>query len=304
MTTNVYFSKGTPNEQYLYEDLAIEAIQIYGHDVFYIPRTLVNKDELFGEDALSRFDDAYGIEMWMETQEGYEGEKELVSRFGLEIRDETTFVVSRRRWVNSVCSDANLIVSSRPDEGDLIYMPTVKKLFEISFVDHDDPFYQIDNLPVYKLYCRTFEYSSEVLDTGIYAIDDIETKRSTDALAYEFSLENQVAFNERIGQEWGTIYDQSPSPGPPWPPTASDIILETATGEYLLGETEEAGLSILTEDSDAYYSFFIINEDYRLSTIDTQSENEWFEDRATGVIGDPVLDFTESNPFGDPTESI
>ena len=303
MTTNVYFSKGTPNEQHLYEDLAIEAIQIYGHDVFYIPRTLVNKDELFGEDALSRFDDAYGIEMWMETQEGYEGEKELISRFGLEIRDETTFVVSRRRWDNTVSSDANLIVSSRPDEGDLIYMPTVKKLFEISFVDHDDPFYQVDNLPVYKLYCRTFEYSSEVLDTGIYAIDDIETKRSTDALEYEFSLENQVAFNERIGQEWGTIYDQNPLPNP-WPPTASDIILETATGEYLLGETEEAGLSILTEDSDAYYSFFIINEDYRLSTIDTQSENEWFEDRATGVIGDAVLDFTESNPFGDPTESI
>jgi len=303
MSTNVYFSRGTPNEQHLYEDLAIEAIQIYGHDVFYIPRTLVNKDELFGEDALSRFDDAYGIEMWMETQEGYEGEKELISRFGLEIRDETTFVVSRRRWDNTVSSDANLIVSSRPDEGDLIYMPTVKKLFEISFVDHDDPFYQVDNLPVYKLYCRTFEYSSEVLDTGIYAIDDIETKRSTDALDYEFSLENQVAFNERIGQEWGTIYDQNPPPNP-WPPTASDIILETATGEYLLGETEEAGLSILTEDSDAYYTFFIINEDYRLSTIDTQSENEWFEDRATGKIGDAVLDFTESNPFGDPTESM
>jgi len=302
MTTNVYFSRGTPNEQHLYEDLAIEAIQIFGHDVFYIPRTLVNKDELFGEDALSRFDDAYGIEMWMETQEGYEGEKELVSRFGLEIRDETTFVVSRRRWDNTVSSDANLIVNTRPDEGDLIYMPTVKKLFEISFVDHDDPFYQIDNLPVYKLYCRTFEYSSEVLDTGIYAIDDIETKRSTDALEYEFSLENQIPFNERIGQEWGTIYDQNPLPNP-WPPTASDIILETATGEYLLGETEEAGLSVLTEDSDAYYSFFIINEDYRLATIDTQSENEWFEERATGVIGDPVLDFTESNPFGDPTES-
>ena len=74
MSTNVFFSKGTPNEQHLYADLAIEAIQIYGHDVFYIPRTLVNKDELFGEDDLSRFDDAYGIEMWMETQEGYEGE--------------------------------------------------------------------------------------------------------------------------------------------------------------------------------------------------------------------------------------
>ena len=297
MSTNVFFSRGTPNEQHLYEDLAIEAIQIYGHDVFYIPRTLVNKDELFGEDALSRFDDAYGIEMWMETQEGYEGEKELISRFGLEIRDETTFVVSRRRWDNTVSNDANLIVSSRPDEGDLVYMPTVKKLFEISFVDHDDPFYQIDNLPVYKLYCRTFEYSSEVLDTGIYAIDDIETKRSTDFLGFEISGEQAsgVTFNEKIGLEWGTIYATG----------AGDIELETATGVgELLAENEEGFAAVMLEDSDDYYTFVVIQEAYSLATQDTQSENEWFEDRATGIIGDPVLDFTESNPFGDPTESI
>jgi len=302
MTTNVYFSRGTPNEQHLYEDLAIEAIQIYGHDVFYIPRTLVNKDELFGEDALSRFDDAYGIEMWMETQEGYEGEKELVSRFGLEIRDETTFVVSRRRWDNTVSNDANLIVSSRPDEGDLVYMPTVKKLFEISFVDHDDPFYQVDNLPVYKLYCRTFEYSSEVLDTGIYAIDDIETKKSTDFLGFEISGEQAsgVIFNENIGLEWGTIYATGDG----------DVMQEDGTtnpntvGDNLLGENEEGFAAVMLEDSDAYYTFVVIQEAYSLVTQDTQSENEWFEDRVTGIVGDPVLDFTESNPFGDPTESI
>ena len=294
MTTNVYFSKGTPNEQHLYEDLAIEAIQIYGHDVFYIPRTLVNKDELFGESALSRFDDAYGIEMWMETQEGYEGEKELVSRFGLEIRDETTFVVSRRRWDNTVSNDANLIVSSRPDEGDLVYMPTVKKLFEISFVDHDDPFYQIDNLPVYKLYCRTFEYSSEVLDTGIYAIDDIVTKKSTDFLGFEISGEQAsgVIFNEKIGLECGTMYATG----------EGDVILEDDS--FLLAENEEGFAALALEDSDEYYTFVVIQEAYSLATQDTQSENEWFEERATGIIGDPVLDFTESNPFGDPTESI
>ena len=292
MTTNVYFSKGTPNEQHLYEDLAIEAIQIYGHDVFYIPRTLVNKDELFGEDALSRFDDAYGIEMWMETQEGYEGEKELISRFGLEIRDETTFVVSRRRWDNTVSSDANLIVNTRPDEGDLIYMPTVKKLFEISFVDHDDPFYQIDNLPVYKLYCRTFEYSSEVLDTGIYAIDDIETKKSTDFLGYEILAEQSNTYNEKIGLEWGTVYATG----------VGDVILEDDS--FVLGENETGFEAIILEDSDAYYTFVVIQEAYSLATQDTQSENEWFEDRVTGIIGDPVLDFTESNPFGDPTESL
>jgi len=302
MTTNVYFSKGTPNEQHLYEDLAIEAIQIFGHDVFYIPRTLVNKDELFGEDALSRFDDAYGIEMWMETQEGYEGEKELVSRFGLEIRDETTFVVSRRRWDNTVSNDANLIVSSRPDEGDLVYMPTVKKLFEISFVDHDDPFYQVDNLPVYKLYCRTFEYSSEVLDTGIYAIDDIETKKSTDFLGFEISGEQAsgVIFNENIGLEWGTIYATGDG----------DVMQEDGTtnpntvGDNLLGENEEGFAAVMLEDSNDYYTFVVIQEAYSLATQDTQAENEWFEDRATGKIGDPVLDFTETNPFGDPTESI
>ena len=289
MSTNVFFSKGTPNEQHLYADLAIEAIQIYGHDVFYIPRTLVNKDELFGEDDLSRFDDAYGIEMWMETQEGYEGERELISRFGLEIRDETTFVVARRRWDDVVSSDANLIVNTRPDAGDLIYMPTVKRLFEISFVDHDDPFYQLDNLPVYKLYCRTFEYSSEILDTGIDAIDDIETKRSTAFQDYELSGEQgpDTIYNQEIGLECGTMYATGPGM----------VELEDGLGQ-LLGENETGFTSILTEDSDAYYTFFIIQEAFNISTQDTQSDNEFLETQATAI-----LDFTESNPFGDPTES-
>jgi len=298
MTTNVHFSKGTISEQYLYEDLTIEAIQIYGHDVFYLPRDRVNPDELFGEDALSEFDDAYGIEMWMETQEGYDGERDLVSRFGLEIRNETSFVVSRRRWDDVVSRNDNLITSTRPQEGDLIYFPTVKRMWEISFVDHDDPFYQVNKLPVYKLYCRSWEYSSERLDTGIDAIDVIETERSTDASGYEFSLENQAAFNERIGQEWGTIYDQNPSSSP-WPPTASDIILETATGEYLLAETTEAGTSLLVEDSDAYYSFFVIQEAYSLTTIDPQSDNSFIDTEA-----EAILDFSETNPFGEPTSSI
>ena len=217
-----------------------------------------------------------------------------MSRFGLEIRDETTFVVARRRWDNTVSSDANLIVSSRPDEGDLIYMPTVKKLFEISFVDHDDPFYQIDNLPVYKLYCRTFEYSSEVLDTGIYAIDDIETKKSTDFLGFEISGEQAsgVIFNEKIGLECGTMYATG----------EGDVILEDDS--FLLAENEEGFAALALEDSDEYYTFVVIQEAYSLATQDTQSENEWFEDRVTGIVGDPVLDFTESNAFGDPPERI
>ena len=297
MPTNHYFSKGTITEQYLYEDLVIEALQIYGHDVYYLPRKLVNKDQLFGEDPLSSFNDAYSIEMYMETVEGYEGEKELVSRFGLEIRDETTFVVARRRWLDLVGHDSNLITSVRPGEGDWIYMPNVRRLFEISFVDIDDPFYQIDNLPVYKLYCRTVEYSSERLDTGIDAIDDIETDTTGDALQWQFLSEQGATTNyvENIELERGTdLY------------TTGSVELETATDGgtgVLTGETETGFGSIMTEESTSKYSFFIINEEYTITTSDPLADNDWIEDAVTSST-DPVLDFSEKNPFGEPAESI
>ena len=287
MSTNVHFSKGTPNEQFLYEDLVIEAIGIYGHDVFYIPRTLVDKDQLFGEDSLSRFDDAYGIEMWMQTQEGYEGEKELVTRFGLEIRDETQFIVSRRRWDNVVSRNDNLITNLRPDEGDLIYFPTVRKLFQINFVDHDDPFYQVDNLPVYKLYCSTFEYSSEVLDTGIADIDVIEDKRSVDELQWQFigEIASGVIYNEKIGLGWGTVMATGPG----------DLLLEDDS--YVLCQDETGFDAILLEDSGEGYEFFIINEAFTIKTQDPLSDNTFLDTEALSI-----LDFTETNPFGEPTE--
>ena len=396
MPTNHYFSKGTVSEQLLYEDLAIEAIQIYGHDVYYLPRTMVNKDELFGESPLSKFTDAYMIEMYMDTNEGYEGEKEIITRFGLEIRDETTFTVSRRRWLDLVSSNSNLITALRPNEGDWIYMPTVGKLLEISFVDKDDPFYQLDNLPVYKLFTRTVEYSSEDLDTGITAIDAIETERSTDA--YEWQILGEQAgratlYNNLFALERGTdIYadGQLELENATNTPSASGQLLTgesqtntisttlnggvvaglqsitlTSTTGILLGsgannaatgsltihadqnnaaETVvftwsgsgyvvtiqgDAGLNnahhtgarvtiephgdaifdaILMEDSDDYYSFFVINEDYSLATSDPLSDNTWIEEAVTGTgefsSADAVLDFTEKNPFGEPSETI
>ena len=224
MTTNVHFSKGTVSEQYLYEDLVIEAIGIYGHDVFYLPRTLVNEDELLGEDPLSKFSDAYGIEMWMGTQEGYEGEKDIVTRFGLDIQNETSFVVSRRRWDDVVSRNDNLIVNTRPDEGDLIYFPAVKRLWIISFVDHDDPFYQLQNLPVYKMRCRTFEYSHEDMATGLDAIDAIETSHSLDALEYQIILET--------GTDSGTNY------------------LITEDGDWIVSEAYSVDTVDTSSDSD------------------------------------------------------
>ena len=189
MPTNVYFNTGTKPEQRLYENLIIEQLRAFGQDVYYLPRKLVNEDTLFGEDTLSSFNDAYQVEMYLDNIEGFEGQKEMMTRFGLDMQDEATWVVSRRRFEQLISTDQNLIVTTRPNEGDLIYFPRAKKLFEISFVDHDDPFYQIYNLPVFKMRCRTFEYSSEGLNTGISDIDAIETSESTDALGYQIVLE-------------------------------------------------------------------------------------------------------------------
>jgi len=198
MTTNVYFNTGTTAEQRLYENLIIEQLAVFGQDVYYLPRKLVNEDTLFGEDTASSFNDAYIIEMYLDNIEGYEGQKEMMTRFGIDMQDEATFVVSKRRFEELISSDQNLIVSTRPNEGDLIYFPDGKKMFEISFVDHDDPFYQLQNLPVYKMRCRTFEYSHEDMATGVTEIDEIETDNSLDALAYQIILES--------GTESGTNY--------------------------------------------------------------------------------------------------
>ena len=198
MPTNVYFNTGTKPEQRLYENLIIEQLRAFGQDVYYLPRKLVNEDTLFGEDTLSSFNDAYQVEMYLDNIEGYEGQKEMMTRFGLDMQDEATWVVSKRRFEQLISLDQNLIVSSRPNEGDLIYFPKAKKLFEIGFVDHDDPFYQINNLPVFKMRCRTFEYSHEEFATGVSTIDKIETDESLDAMQYQFVLEE--------GTDSGTNY--------------------------------------------------------------------------------------------------
>ena len=181
---------GNTNEKKLYEDLIIEGLKIYGHDVYYLPRTLVNRDLILGEDTLSKFDDSYLIEMYVETTEGLAGEQELINKFGLEIREETTFMLSKRRWTNAVDSEHTMIVEGRPNEGDIIYYPLLNKFFEISFVEDQEPFFQLGNLPVYKLRARTWEYSSEKLNTGVTDIDTAEDAFSLDQLAHQFTLED------------------------------------------------------------------------------------------------------------------
>jgi len=312
-------------EKNLYADLIAEAIQIYGHDVYYLDRTLVAEDTFLGEDSLSKFNTQAKIEMYVENSGGgYAGERELMTQFGLQNLSEVTFVVSKNRFrditkqftiesgtdtltgsilledgtldsdevdISSsyesgyLISEADSTDADRPQEGDAIYHPILGKLFEINFVDHDEPFHQLDNNPVYKMRCRTFDYGSEVLDTDIAAIDAIEDAESMDALTYQFTLEQSSAVNENIRLE-----------------DNSGLLLEETDGDNIIGEDDSSsvGESILIESSaDTGDPSYFINEDYIVGdqSTDKVNQNELFDS-----LDDTILDFSESNPFGDAGE--
>lgn len=201
MATNPYFTQGTSNEQTILEDLIVESLKIYGQDVYYIPRTLVNKDIVLGEDVLSTFDSATLIEMYFEDVDDFQGQGTFLQKFGLEIEKSATLVVARRTWTKTITSAGLGRIPNRPSEGDLIYFPMTKKLFEIRFVEHEDPFYQLRNLYVYKLRIETFQYSSERLNTGVAVIDEIETDFTYDQLDYELFMETPQGVNMRIQDE-------------------------------------------------------------------------------------------------------
>ena len=200
MATNHFFqggnSIGATSEQRLVEDLVLESLKIYGHDIYYMPRTLVNQDKIFDEDELSRFTQAYPMEMYLDNVNGYEGQGDIFTRFGLEVRDQATFVLAKRRWEDMVTRQGPTVArAARPVEGDLIYFSRTKSLFEIKYVDFQNPFYQANQIYVFRLTCELFEYSSEDIDTGVAEIDAIETKYSQDMLEYQFQIEDGTLFH-------------------------------------------------------------------------------------------------------------
>ena len=355
------------SERNLYSDLIKEAIQIYGHDVYYVDRTLVARDNVLGEDSLSKFVTQHPIEMYVEDATGgYAGEREIITQFGLENRNEITFVVNKKRFqeldsqitledgtgttggsiqleagtidqtatssrletvtqsfitlsgTDSSSTDADdkimleddntsfilseesgsefyLINDSattdadRPQEGDLIYTPILKKMFEISFVDHDDPFHQLDNNPVYKLRCKQYEYSQEVIDTGITEVDAVETDFSADTGEHQFTLEQSSTYTENIRLEDGT---------------GGGLLLEETDGDNIITEDDDtsAGENILLENAaDSGDKAYLLQETYIVgdasttsSDLDKSAQNELFDQ-----LDDDVLDFSETNPFGD-----
>ena len=176
------------------EDIIIESMQIYGQDVCYIPRTLVSKDEILGEDRLSEFKNSFPIEMYFENIDTYEGQGAFIQKFGLMMEQSATLVVSRRRWEQLVGRFNKTSIPSRPCEGDLIYYPMTKALFEIKFVKHQDPFYQLGKLYVYKLQVELFQYASERITTGdvnIDAFESLNTLYTTENPNFVLDVDNQ-----------------------------------------------------------------------------------------------------------------
>ena len=180
MARSVYFSNGTRSEQLTYEDIIVESISIYGQDFYYIPRILVGKDEILGEDRLSKFKNAYAIEMYLESHDGFEGQGAFIQKFGLMMDQSATLTVARKRWNELIGTHGTTFLPNRPNEGDLIYYPLTKGLFEIKFVKHQEPFYQLGKLYTYKLDVELFQYSSEKIDTGIPEVDAFENLKSFD----------------------------------------------------------------------------------------------------------------------------
>ena len=219
MTVNKYFKPYSyGREQDTAEDLIIESIKIYGLDVKYLPRTIINQDFLLGEDALGKFNSAVDLEVYVKNIQGFEGEGDFLSKFNLEIRDQITFTMARKRFsqiateklidevgYNYQVETANTqawsvtdsyvletgsangysITSTRPLEGDLIFFPLNNKLYEIKFVEHENIFYQHGKLYTYDIQCELYERDSR-LDTGNTAIDIIESNTTLDILTYQF----------------------------------------------------------------------------------------------------------------------
>jgi len=183
MTTNFYFNNfSNSQEQLLIEDLVFESIKIYGHDVYYCPRTLVAKDDIYGEDTLSEYNSAYYVDIYIKNVDSYEGDGQFLSKFNLEIRDQMTLTISVRNFMNEIGGPAML---DRPQEGDLIYIPMLDRIWIIKYVNKNPVFYQMGAIQMYDLVCEMYEYSSERLNTGIAAIDNIERELSLNLSLYD-----------------------------------------------------------------------------------------------------------------------
>ena len=172
------------------EDLIIECMKIYGFDVYYLPRTTVNKDTILNEDPLNLYSQAYMLEMYLSNVTGFEGEGDLLTKFGVEIRDTATFIVAKRRWEEAVGRVGKVQLANRPAEGDILYFPLTKSYFEIRRVETKDPFFQVGKFNVFKLECELMQFSSERFETPVEEINEMASTQAHDIQSFELLMED------------------------------------------------------------------------------------------------------------------
>ena len=311
MTTNPYFRHNVKSEQSLFEDLIIESIQLYGQDCYYIPREVVHRDMILDDTVLSRFNHAYKVETYIESIEGFEGDGDLFQKFGVEIRDAVSLIMARRRWNSEIrqyvenqggTADTPNIPNNtyyRPREGDLIHIPMTGGTFQIMRVEDDNPFYQLGNLPTFRLRCEKFEYSDEDFDTGIEEIDRMET---FSAYQWRLSLDS-----ESVGFSRGENVFQLDDSG-------NEKSLHGEVVEWL-SDPRYLYLAHVGADSDGKFSRFNLNDQVRgqysgsIATITGISELQNIEAGAPGgstqfvdswdISALEFIDFSENNPLTD-----
>ena len=298
MPRNPYISLGTTNEQRLQENLIIEALQIYGHEVYYLPRNIVNRDTILNETIQSKFGDAFKIEMYVSNVDGFEGDGQFISKFGLEIRDQVKLVVARKRWEELV-GRFKVTQSVRPAEGDLIYFPLVNGLFEIKYAVGDSPFYQLQNLPTYELTCELFEYGNEQIDTGILEVDDVERNEAFRSILTISTTSGSGTF--QYGEEVTQVLDSDTTITGEVASVSSTTIKIVQTRDSDNGSDTfwqvTAGTvgNLIGQRSGASRPVTAIADDQTaLEDVDAQAQNKQFE-----AIGNDFVDFTETNPFGE-----
>lgn len=295
MATNVYFNpfptSQITNEQLLVEDLVIEAMQMYGMDVYYLPRgTRDQVDYLYGEDTLKQYTTAYPIEMYMENITGMSGEQDFISKFGLEIRDEVSMLVSRRRWKATV-------PGIRPNEGDLVYIPLVKNLFEITYVEHENDqamFYTLGrgrggNVYLYGLKMKQYVFSNEIVQVGVSEIDD-QMRDYYPKTKFVFPSAGSGTFQmDEIVYQGANLAYATAQALVHTVNANSDMTVYRTIGTFtsgtVKGNTSNAIWTISTSDD--------------LSVMDNVFEDIQDNNRIESE-SDNIIDFTEINPFGEP----
>lgn len=291
MATNPYFSQKYRPEQDLYEDLIIESIKMYGQDVYYLPREIVEKEDIFLDSIQSQFSDAYKVEVFIENAEGFEGEGDLFTKFGIELRDQATFVIARRRWKHLI-GDRLDSAQFRPREGDVIYLPLSESLFQVMKVETESPFYQLSQLPLFRMQCELFEFSDEDFDTGIPGIDNVEVEG---AFQYELKMPDEGMGREiyySIGETVSQAFETFTLEGEVTSWNHDTRILKLAHTGATDGKYHEWSTDIPVVGQ--YASLIPVSEEEGINEIDRLSQKPQFDNFA-----EDFLDFSESNPFGD-----